>query len=159
MPASPEIREILARAEAAQRRPRGPLEFGSVRGIAAWYARSRARMGRPHGLHPRTSRGSDGREYLVQVDGGRGGHLDDVLAGLLTVHAILEDARGGEATPQQWRAWWLVRVEGYQQNEAAEMVGASEASVSRWLGRIDRALRPTLEAAGMLVSRGDGCSL
>ena len=150
MPASPEIRALVAMADAARRRPRDPLTFGTVRGAIAWYARQGARLGHPHGLHPRTSRGPDGRHHLVQVDGGRGGRLDDVLATLLTLHAAIERVRCA-TQPQHYRAWHLVRVEGQQQNHAAEAVGASEASVSRWVGRIDADLRPALAEAGMMA--------
>ena len=155
MPASPEIRALVAMADAKRRRPRGRGEFASVRGLLNWYARARAKAGNAGGMNPRTATATDGSQHLVRVDGGRRGDYADSMAAMITVDRAIVRIRATEL-PQHFRAWWLVRIEDRPQNETAKAVGASEASVSRWVHRIDGALAPTLREAGMLaaVDRG-----
>lgn len=150
MGATTEQRKTFERAERSRTRRRGPLEFGSVRGLMSWFARSRAKAGGAHGMHPRTQTGADGRQHYIQVDGGRGGDYSDVMAGLITIHAAIDAMRREAGASQHFRAWWLVRVEGRQQNKTAKAVGASEASVSRWVGRLDGELARRLDGSEML---------
>lgn len=79
------VRETVERADRVifARRP-GALTFGSPREALEWYFAARRRMSAPQGMHVSTDRAMVG-----QVDGGRGGDIDNVHATMSTIGAAL----------------------------------------------------------------------
>lgn len=81
-------RAIADEARAAQQlRASDDLSFGSVKHAAKMMFERAPSMQAPLTQHPRGYPAADGSTVYLQVDGGRGGSIDDVLATLQTTHA------------------------------------------------------------------------
>lgn len=147
---SPRAAEDLARADAARlRRLSSSLSFTSVRAALRWWAEARGRLQAPHNLYPRTEP-LPGTEERVRVDveGGRGGDLDDVLATATTIGAALDHLR--QDYPQEYRVLVLVRLDGQSQAEVARRTGRGAATVSTDVGVAEGYLAGLLRGSGVL---------
>ena len=106
------------------------LRFPSVLAALGWYWEKRATLSSPQGMHPRTSRGPDGRQVWGLVEGGRGGDFDEVLATVTTIGRAL--ARLHEDFPMAYRALVLTARDGRSQAKAAQMMGVSQGRRRIW---------------------------
>lgn len=132
----------LERAEATlQRRQRGGLTFRSARAAVTWYYEARERLQAAHNLHPRGEI-HKGEVVHLNVDGGTGGDLDEVLATLLTISTALGDLQ--RHLPYSARALELTLCDGLPQKESAKRLNCSQQQVSIEVGRAESFLAGAL---------------
>lgn len=169
----------LERAEAAlqhrARRHQSPLTFSTSRGVLRWY--SRVRNKGATGPLPSTSlrhtgfdhKGNTKTEVVrVSVDGSKGVDPSDVQCAIIDIEwAIMALAK---EQPGRVRALMLTVIRGdpetaqhrktqggvegrilLTQEEAAVVLNANQATVSRWVGWCEMRLRPVFVDAGLIV--------
>jgi hypothetical protein len=91
---SPRAGQDLSEAEAErERRVRSGLCFPSVRHALRFYFERGQSMQAPLGMHPRGQIAPDGSVVYVDVDGGRGGDIHEVLSTLQTIHDAMVELR------------------------------------------------------------------
>lgn len=144
-------RESLRCAQAAlERRQQQHLTFHNVRDAVRWYCETRPRMSSANALHPKTEKVDDfGTRVPINVDGGRGGDLDETLATLATVTAALDRLRVYNPTWHQ-----VVLAKGCGESQAvigrtlnqrqqivSKMLSWGEAYLAALLGGPDGVLR------------------
>lgn len=132
--------------------------FKSVRAAISWWVEARERMSAPKSPAPHTEPAPYARvgghcrsdtRVLVQVEGGRGGDLDDVLATITTIGQAMaaadRDVRPG--------AGFLLRVcrDGVTFAKLAEERDVSSSTVSAEIGRAESYLLALLKSAGIVV--------
>jgi len=110
------------------------LVFGSTRAALRWYVETRLRMAEAHGLHPHTEKIYDWTRALIDVDGGEGGDLDELLATMATVGIALDRLK--EYDPTLHRVA-LSYGGGETQAEIGKAIGQSPRIVSEFLSRAD----------------------
>ena len=87
---SPRASADFRQAEAERvRRDQSGLSFPSVRHALHFLFERGPSMQSPLGQHPRGQQAADGSIVFVDVDGGRGGDLHEVLTTLATIHEAL----------------------------------------------------------------------
>lgn len=146
---------LLAANATVQRRAhaRG-VTFTGVRHALQWWGEARGRMQAPNGLHPKTVGVGQGGGYrgdeqvLLQVDGGRGGDIDDVLATLQSVQAGIDRARAEH--PRGTEALIQTVVYGKSQASLADAWKLDQGTLSRQIGLAENYLKGFL-AAGLVL--------
>lgn len=141
--------DLALAEEARRRRQRSGLSFRSVRQALGWYWEMRERMSSAHGLHPRGERGPGGQMVWVQVDGGRGGDLDEVLATLATIHRALEVLRRQDV--RGWKMLELCWRDGVSQAEVGRRFQVSQKTVSVLSGKAEAYLAGWFSQGGVML--------
>lgn len=120
---------------------RGPLGFRSCAHALRWYWAARERMQSPRA--PRLD------PDHVGMDGGAGGHLDDVL---VTISAVGTGLRLLQAKdPRQAEILVMTHRYGMSLRKISERAGLSHQQVSAELGRGEAWLAGWLQAAEVLL--------
>lgn len=150
---SPETIDALELAEYKRLRrqasgPKRSQTFEGVKHALTWYFEARERMQGPKGLHPRGEAGPGGTTVIVDVDGGQGGDMDDVLATISTIGSALRFLQA------EWprRHDVLVRThrDGHSTRKIAEAVKLSHVAVSNDLGLAEMFVSGVLRQGGVL---------
>jgi hypothetical protein len=145
---SARAREDFRNAEAqTARRAYDGLTFASVERCLAWFFPMREKMQSPKGMHPR------GEEHLgelviLDIEGGRGGDMDEVLATLSTVGAALEQLR--QDIPRAWEVVVARLRDGKTFRDLEKIHGVSCSSLSADEGKGQAYLLGQLRAAGVV---------
>jgi len=110
-------------------------------------------MGTAQGLYPRTERVDDfGGRVAMNVDGGRGGDLDEVLATLATITTALERLEAYDPKKHQVALLYAV---GRTQVEIGVRIGQSQRVVSSLMAQAESFLAALLGGGdGVLRGRG-----
>jgi hypothetical protein len=146
---SPEAGTDLARAERSLRlRREGGLTFKGARAALSWFFPARLRMQSANNLHPRGEIAPGGEVVFVEVDGGRGGDIDDVLVTISTIGAVLHELEVHH--PVEHRMLVARYQDGKSQADIADLVGQSQSSVSAVLGRAEWYCLALLRWAGVV---------
>ena len=132
--------------------------FASVRAAVSWWVEARERLSAPNSPHRHTEaapyariggRSRPDTRVLVQVEGGKGGDLDGVLATVATIGEAFRAAdrdigRGANA---------LLRVvrDGLTYAKLGEEWNASPSTVSAEIGRAESYLLALLKGAHIVV--------
>lgn len=145
------------RAEAALAARRGGKSFANVRAALAWYYETRERLQTANPRHPHTEpapyRGELGESrsdtrVLVQVDGGKGGDMDDILATLLDIQRAIREA--ARAFPRGMDTLYLLITTTQTQGHIADQHKVSQASLSVEIGKVESHLKGALTFAGIV---------
>lgn len=145
------------RAEAALAARREGKSFASVRAALGWYYEARQRLQAPNPRHPHTEpapyRGELGESrsdtrVLIQVDGGKGGDMDDILATLLDIQRAVEEA--SRAHPRGMETLYLLVTTPRTQGQIADLYKVSQASLSVEIGKVESHLKGALTFAGIV---------
>jgi hypothetical protein len=156
----PEADATFERAEAAlkARREGDRTASSSVRKTLAWYFETRERMQAPNGMHPKTDCVSlaTGERARIQVDGGKGGDLDGILADVATIGAAIETAKAEEpmgtaALLELVQARWVNGKPTVTQQAIADRQKVPQRTLSYHVGKAEKILAQVL--AGGRVSR------
>lgn len=148
---SPAAAVDLAIAEAMleRRRRASGRTFSSVNFALEWFWRMREAMQSPQGLHPRGEPVAGTNQVVwVNVDGGKGGDLDEVLVTLSTIGAALEELR--HHNPVGHGILLLSELEGKTLRAIAEKTGLSVGKCSYELGKAIDYLAAWLRCEGIL---------
>ncbi len=138
--------ETYQRAERARaRRHVGGITFSSVpRALSWYYERHEAMSSAPSPFQHTLQRAELGR----QVEGGRGGDIDETLSTLVTLGEALT------ALERELPMHHKLVVQRYQlgmsQANIAKGMGASQGTVSSWLGTAEAWLAGWLRRGGVL---------
>lgn len=136
---SPQIGDLVDRAERVLRRRQQRLTFATVEQALGWYWLYRDRM---QGAQAPVLR--DDRD----VEGGPGGDIDEVLATISTIGTALDHLR--RMSPRQHAIVEFATRDGLSQREIAKRTGLSQAQVSVEYGRADAYLRGWLVHAEVI---------
>ena len=145
--------EDLARADRAiERRKRlgTGLVFRSVDAALEWFWAASKRMRCAQSPTPRVEHTQAGEAIILDVDGGRGGDLDEVLATLATIRELLEDLQRDYQLA--YRVVVLRTRDGETYREIARALGVSSiSSIATEVWRAEAYLLRALREAGLLV--------
>lgn len=131
---SPESNDDLRKASARLRDDgENGLTFGSMRHALGFYFERGEAMSAPVGCHPRGEKAPDGTTVVVQVDGGRGGSIDDVHATLQTIRQAMADLQAEDRLAHDMIVIHL--RDGKSQAETGKAFGMSASSAQVHLGR------------------------
>jgi hypothetical protein len=138
----------LELAEDALDRCSGQLTFRNLRVALGWYYSMRPRMQSPPSmdLGRRAQRAPDGSAVILDVDGGKGGDADEVLATLVTIRDALEDL--GRQHSRRHQVLVLAHERGLSQRDIARELHASQNWVSAELGKAESHVVGYLRGAG-----------
>lgn len=131
------------------RRGSGGRTFASVRHALTFFFERSEAMQSALGQHPRGQTAPDGSQVFVDVDGGRGGDLDELLATLQTIHAAVVDLHLDSSV--RHRLLEMSVRDGLSQTEIAKRSGLSQSTVSAELGRAEGFLLGWLRRAEIVI--------
>lgn len=141
--------ENLERADRARRRRvEGGVTFRGVGQALTWFYEMRQKLVGPQGMHPRGELSADGEVVFVQVDGGRGGDMDDVMATVSTIGAIVRELALHH--PVEHLVIELRFRDGKTQRELADLAGLGIGTASAVLGRAEFYVLAGLRDAGVV---------
>lgn len=140
--------EDLARADHATR-PRDKKTFRSVRDALGWYFETRERMQSPNGMHPRGEKTATGEVVVLDVDGGQGSSLEDILCTLSTIGTMLEQLKREQGMERAFPAVCLWGM-GTPYSTIAEKLGVSTSTASAEVGKGFSYLLGLMRAGGVL---------
>lgn len=153
---SPRAAADLRAADAERtRRDQAGLSFPSVRHALRFYFERLPSMQAPLGQHPRGQVAPDGSVVFVDVDGGRGGDLHELLATGQTIHHAMSELR--MSFPVEYEL--LVRHVRDGETFAAlgKAAARSPSTVSADIGRAEGFLLGWLRRADVVIpGRTDG---
>jgi hypothetical protein len=145
---SPAARQVFRDAEAqVARRAYEGLTFASVERCLAWFFPMREKMQAPKGLHPRGEE-HHGELVFLDIDGGRGGDMDEVLATISTIGAVLEGLR--RDFPRAWEVVVARVRDGKSFRDLEKVHGVSCSSLSAEDGKGQAYLLGRLREAGVV---------
>lgn len=146
--------QIFRRAQAAQNAQRGGgIRFKSATAAVGWYFETRERLASPHGMHPRGEVLPDGSVARIEVDGGPGGDLDEVLATMATIGKALGHLQRSEPS-EHFSVVHKVR-DGWTGAQSAKVLQCDRKTAGAHLARGLRFLTGVLLASDMLVLHTD----
>jgi DNA-directed RNA polymerase specialized sigma24 family protein len=106
-------------------------------------------MTSPQGMHPRTQRAPDGSQVTIQVDGGRGGDLDEVFAVLTSINKALLELEGYD--PAAAKAVALHYLKGKTLRDIMQLTHVkSSSTVSARIARGEAFIAGVLKTGGVL---------
>ena len=115
----------LAELQLRRRQP-GSITFRSVGAALVWYFETSEKLKGANAMHPRTETAPGGAQVRVQVDGGRGGDLDGMMATLASVDQALD--RLAEAAAVHFPRAGAVPLERYRELVELTYIGSRDRS-------------------------------
>lgn len=142
-------RDLTAATAELRRRSQAGTCFASVRHALRYYFERGEAMQHPLAQHPRGHQAPDGSTVYLQVDGGRGGDIDDVLATLQTIHTAMVELR--DEHPVAAELLVLSARDGVAFTELGRRAKCSPSTVSAEVGRAESFLLGWLRREGVVI--------